>query len=569
MTTDTVAAEVELKLIPIEAVLPSGTNPRKTFDPKALEDLTASIKDKGVLQPVLVRFKPRQQVGGTSISEHYELVAGERRWRAAKKAGLTEIPAVIRQLSDDEALEAQVIENLQRADVHPLEEAEGYRTLLKKGRFKIEDLAAKISKSVSYVWQRLKLTELIEPAKKAFLEDKIHAGHAVLIARLQPQDQKEAVQACVQKDDTWNSTSKGSSFVMGVRDLQAWISSNIHLSLDGAPWKKDDAELLPKAGPCTTCPKRAGNAPGLWPEVVRPQTCTDRVCFDGKFTAFMNLRARELRAQGKLVQFITDRWQCKWDKQVWGTEKYKALTKASKKCEWTAIGIFVEGKQKMKEIPICTKHDECKVHKERNAYNSSGRSNAAQKEYEKQRQKELIKERATTRARLAILDAVLLETKTLGRDDLEVLAKSINRLTYFPSWEELQNAPKDLDDSEEFGKASDKDLARFLLAAALNDDLKLHSEAELLYAVAKRHKIDVKAIEKKALEAVVYDRAHKDRMQRWKGLKASANTCFEIMTCQLCGRTEVDQAKGGWHWIRKNDKNKTAVCNDCDRLERK
>jgi ParB family chromosome partitioning protein len=566
--------EVDFKMIPLEGILPSGTNPRKTFDAKALEDLTASIKDKGVLQPVLVRFKPRQHVGGTSIAEHYELVAGERRWRAARKAGLKEIPAVIRQLTDDQALEAQVVENLQRADVHPLEEAEGYQALLKRGRLKVEDLAAKVNKSVSYIWQRIKLTELIEPAKKAFLEDAITAGHAVLIARLQPSDQKSALEVCATREwmqGTDRQSGKHGRFVVSVRDLSVWIQDNVHLSLDGAPWQKNDATLVPQAGACDSCPKRAGNSPALWPDIQRAQTCTDRACFQKKLNAHLARKAEELKAEGKKIVKISERYSPE-EKGVLGSDQFREIGKGAKRCPSTAIGFVVDGRHRGKTTDVCTDRDGCSIHRPRSASNSSGRSNKAQADYEKQRQKEIIKERATERARRMILGEILKKTKAVGRADLELLAAALNRATYFSDWDSVEGFPKGLDETyelSEFQKSADADLAKYVVALAISHELRFHEDPDFLYATAKRHKLNVKAIEKKALDAVLYDKAHKERMQRWKGLVASQKKSFEILTCKTCGRTQADQAKGGWHWLEKNEKSKVATCNDCDRLERK
>jgi ParB family chromosome partitioning protein len=114
--------------IPLEAIRPSSTNPRRNFDETALNELAASIGEAGVTQPILVR--PIPNPADIYIAEGYEIVSGERRFRAAKLAGLEEIPAFVRELDDRTALEIQMIENLQRADLHPMEEAEGYRALM-------------------------------------------------------------------------------------------------------------------------------------------------------------------------------------------------------------------------------------------------------------------------------------------------------------------------------------------------------------------------------------------------------------------------------------------------------
>jgi ParB/RepB/Spo0J family partition protein len=156
-------------------------NPRKHFDAKAMQELTDSVKAQGVVQAIVVR--PNGKPGT------YEIVAGERRWRAAKAAGLAEIPATIRELTDAQALELAVIENNQRENLHPLEEAEGYEALLKQkhanlSKYTVEDLMAKIGRSKSYVYQRLKLLDLCEEARKAYYAGKLDYSKAVLIARI-------------------------------------------------------------------------------------------------------------------------------------------------------------------------------------------------------------------------------------------------------------------------------------------------------------------------------------------------------------------------------------------------
>ncbi len=191
-------ADVEevFRLIPIEGLLESSTNPRKSFDKEGLEELAASIKEKGILQPLLVRFVPAEKVGGASVSEHYEIIAGARRYRAAKKAGLEEVPAIVRQLDDDQVLEAQVIENLQRENVAPVEEARGFQQLVDRGH-KVEELAEKIGKSARYVYARLELVKLSEPILKALDDGKITPSHAQLIATLpKGEDQKKALDHC-------------------------------------------------------------------------------------------------------------------------------------------------------------------------------------------------------------------------------------------------------------------------------------------------------------------------------------------------------------------------------------
>jgi len=183
-----------VKNLPLNSIQPSSTNPRKHFDATAIKELAESIKKHGVLQPILVReigAVPENMVKVGTPS--YELVAGERRFRAGKLAGLKEIPAIVLKLTDIEAVEIQVIENLQRADLHPMEEAEGYEFLMKQHGYAGADaIAAKIGKSRSYVYGRLKLCALTPDVKKAFLKDAISPSVALLLAWIQESLQAKA-----------------------------------------------------------------------------------------------------------------------------------------------------------------------------------------------------------------------------------------------------------------------------------------------------------------------------------------------------------------------------------------
>lgn len=156
--------------IPVEVVRPNPNQPRRRFDEAELEELAQSIREKGVLQPILVR--PGAQGGD------YEIVAGERRWRAAQRAGVRALPALIRSLSDAEVLEIAIVENVQRADLSPIEEAEGYRALIDQfGRTQAQ-VAETIGKSRVHVANALRLLQLPEPVREMVREGRLTAGHA-------------------------------------------------------------------------------------------------------------------------------------------------------------------------------------------------------------------------------------------------------------------------------------------------------------------------------------------------------------------------------------------------------
>ena len=157
-----------LSLIPIEKIQPNRNQPRKTFSEEELTELKNSIESKGLLQPIIVREK-----GG-----YYEIVAGERRWRAAQLAQLHEIPALIKELTDIEVLEIAIIENIQRSNLNPYEEALGYKQLLEKFNYTQEELASNLGKSRVYITNLTRLLNLPDSVLKFLKDGKLTAGHA-------------------------------------------------------------------------------------------------------------------------------------------------------------------------------------------------------------------------------------------------------------------------------------------------------------------------------------------------------------------------------------------------------
>jgi ParB family chromosome partitioning protein len=159
------------KKVPIEFLRPNPRNPRKSFDDAELEDLTQSIREKGIIQPLLART-----IAG--VADAYEIIAGERRWRAAQKAGLHDVPIIIVEADDKQALELAIIENVQRADLNALEEALGYERLETEFGYSQSELAKVIGKSRSHVANTLRLLKLPEKAKRLLATGALSAGHA-------------------------------------------------------------------------------------------------------------------------------------------------------------------------------------------------------------------------------------------------------------------------------------------------------------------------------------------------------------------------------------------------------
>jgi ParB family chromosome partitioning protein len=264
MNTTTIAHATEYRDLPLALLIESKTNPRRTFEDDSLKELAESIRTQGILSPLLVR--PITEQG-------FEIVFGARRYRAAQMAEAATVPVRIKNLTDAEALEAQLIENLQRRDVHPMEEANGFRALLnlEEPKYSIEQIAARTGKSPAYVAGRLKLTELAPVVVEAFYREEIGVGHALLLAKLQPDQQEQALSACF-KEDWSNGGQKAKRILLPVRSLQFWIESNILLILKLAPFDKRDAQLVPAAGSCVDCPKRTGHNKLLFAD-VRQDAC--------------------------------------------------------------------------------------------------------------------------------------------------------------------------------------------------------------------------------------------------------------------------------------------------------
>jgi len=269
--------------LPLESINLSKTNPRKYFDPEMMTELAESIKTYGVMQPILVR----------PDGDKFELVAGERRFRASQEAKAETIPTISRDLTDQEAFELRLIENLQRQDLSEIEEARGYKVMLDKFKYKAEELAGKIHKSRAYIYGRLKLVSLCKKGQKALEKGEISASTGLLIARIPDDKQQEsALKKILQKD--WRGHA------MTYREAKDHIEEHYMVRLKGSGFDRKDAKLVPKAGPCTTCPKRTGNQQDLYPG-ISTDVCTDPECFRSKKEANQLIVIQKAKAQGKEV----------------------------------------------------------------------------------------------------------------------------------------------------------------------------------------------------------------------------------------------------------------------------
>lgn len=289
--------------LPLALIVSSLTNPRKTFNADKLTELAESIKASEVHQPVLVRPLPASRLEETSgygeargPRPTHELVSGERRFRASGMAGKATIPALIRNLTDDQVLEIQIVENLQRDDLTELEEAEGYESLMRHNSITADAVGVKIGKSRSYVYGRLKLLDCGPDARQALREGKIDASRGVLIARIP--DQK--LQATALKEIVSGSYSSGYE-PMSVRQAAEHVQKNYMLKLSAARFTITCVDLVPEAGSCETCPKRTGHNPELFDDVKSADVCTDPPCFHKKEDAHAAGVAAVAKAKGQTV----------------------------------------------------------------------------------------------------------------------------------------------------------------------------------------------------------------------------------------------------------------------------
>lgn len=279
--------EMSMQMIPSGELAESPLNPRKRF--RDVEDLAESIREQGILEPLLVRANAPRPVGKFFP---FEVIAGARRLRAGRLAGLAEFPCVVRAMDDAQALEAMLAENNQRDDVSPLEEADAFGELQKLGR-SIEDIAGRLGRSVGYVRTRLRLLELVPEVRALLDEGRIHVGSALLLAQVHEEQQREAADQIRRgayrprrrADDPWSSAD--------VAALLQDRSRRVSLAL----WPLNDDELVPAAGACTTCPRRTGSQRALLVEMEGDDVCLDAACWASKTTATVEAA----RARGELV----------------------------------------------------------------------------------------------------------------------------------------------------------------------------------------------------------------------------------------------------------------------------
>ena len=498
MSTQNIAT-TEYRNLPLAVLTESKTNPRSIFEDSALKELADSIRSQGVLSPLLVR----------PLNERsFEIVAGARRYRAAKMAEAESVPVRIVNLTDAQALEMSIVENLQRRDVHPLEEARGYIALLhlEEPKYSIEQIAAKCGKHPGYVLARTRLAELVPAVVEAFSKDEIGVGHALLLAKLQPQQQEQALAACYQEQ--YGNTSKSKRLLLPVRNLQQWIEHNILLELASAPFSKHDAQLVPEVGSCIECPKRTGHNTLLFEGMAtRHDSCTSPDCYQMKVNAHV---AKTIAAKPKLVQITTAYGKPAEGSAAIPRNKYVEIRqdKPQKKeqrdwpeyktCKSTTEAIITEGTEKGELRKICADPN-CPVHHPKKQKPTADANWKA--EQEKQRREEALAQTTGLRVLTAIGEAV--SVRLMKRDLLfvvERLAAMLDerRLSIIIRQHAIGKS-KETDAPSKLlaafiRKADEGTLGRLLVEMAILSTPSQTETVKILCDAAQLYKVDIEAI---------------------------------------------------------------------------
>jgi ParB family transcriptional regulator, chromosome partitioning protein len=530
MSTEVLAIASEFRDLPVAQLQESPTNPRRRYDARSLEELAASFRTQGVVQPLLVR---------TIGEDLYEVVAGARRLRAARLAELEKIPVLLREMTDAEAIEVQAIENLQREEIHPLEEALAYKNMLDLDgdRYSITSIAEKVSKSPSYIAQRLQLTQLIEPVAQAFLDDQIGVGHALEIAKLQPSEQEQAFSAAF--NNTWVGGTQ-TRVLLPIKSLIAWIEQNILLELGTVPFDKSDETLVPEAGSCDNCLKRTGVNTLLFAG-ASTDSCTDAACYNGKMSRFVEL---QVAAKPQLVQISTN-WNGPRDSSMLPRGRYvplqlvrkngkakAAVSPDQKPCPYMKEAIVAEGAERGRTVKICSEPT-CKIH-------FAQRQEPDEKAIERQkevRRKELLKRRLAATVRHRVFAEILKKVSApLERADLALILQTMLEHSDPVRKETLARRhklpPSQLTTSDKvhkellalFRRQDESGLCKLLFEWVLMGDVESASEEdpEAFTRAAKQYKIDVASV-RKAVEKEFTAKDAKTAAKQKKAGRAGAS----------------------------------------------
>ena len=581
--------------IALSAIRPSTTNPRKNFDPAALEELAVSIREMGVTEPILVRpLGDDEWLEAHGTGEVYEIVTGERRYKASRLAGNRTIPARVRDLTDEEAMDLQLVENLQRADLHPIEEAEGYRALMAGGTSSIDDVARKAGKTQAYVAQRLKLLGLELPVKTLFHAGHINLGHALILARLTPPDQDRAVRQMAGLNQLPKSADTAAEVGKRIADhekhqaghrlirdteseLRQWVSSHVLLSLEKVTWNLSDALLVPEAGACTTCPKRTGTNAALFADITaKEDVCLDPACYETKRKASERVVIQAAAESGKPLLKLSAKSGHKplgdWkpEKTVlrygqWVTAKHKSCSSATKGILVDAPGSYGDlSRYKQGDQVTACADQKCHIHK--HTVDKPGGANGNHPSNHNDRE---LKEKAYIAAessiRLAVIDAIkakaepgIYEVRSAVFDHLREYAYICREMEWpfkedKAPWQANQNAANVVE--KEIERADLSVLGHLVLLDALARKLEPASwmyadrkgDRKLLWQIAEHYEVDADAIAAE-IEAEAKAGAAETKPAKAAPKKPAKKTAAKKPKLSAAGRQRIaDAMKKRWN----------------------
>ncbi|HEX5433524.1 MAG TPA: ParB/RepB/Spo0J family partition protein [Candidatus Angelobacter sp.] len=487
--------------IPIDKIDPSPFNPRKTFI--RIDELAASITQQGLRTPVLLRAKKNR----------FELISGERRWKASQKAKANppvwdgkNLPAIVTEMTDEQAKEFQLVENLQRDDLHPMEEAEGYEAILQHPDYTIEKLCLRTGKKRRDVEQRLRLLTLITPFRKMFSAGEINADQASQLSRALPETQAEM-------NKYWDGDIPKAS------EIAEFLETHVYLDLSKAPFPLDRKDLDVKAGACTDCPKHTGANTALFADIGKNDFCLDGSCFRRKAVSLIQIELKTAKDEKRTLvpvsasnNFLTDEELKKLPPGTLSRADHFTTLAKKDECRHAQEALVVHGDNFGKKIHICVAK-ECPEHgdRHRSTYKGTG-------EDEKERSERLRKERkekAAKETRRAVLVHVAKKAENLNLPELQQIGRAIfsrlyndlqrkmlNVLGWMPqekkngqSWDEIF--------AEHFEPLRGADVNRTLVMLSLATQMEgkpYGDETDRLMEFAERYKVGVKTIEQEIEE---------------------------------------------------------------------
>jgi ParB family chromosome partitioning protein len=487
----------------IGELIASPTNPRTIFNDKDIQELALSIKTSSLEMPPVVRLLKNGK---------YEIVDGERRYRAAKLLQWKQMPCEVREMTDEQVKQFQLITFLQKVNLTPNEETAVYHKFSKEGK-KPEDISAITGRPISHIVRMLSLLKLIEPVKKAFDEGKLPLGHALELARLQPNEQKKAFAHAMESFSVDHQP-------ISITDLKMFIDEQIHLDLRVAAFDKKDASLSKDAGACVTCNKRTGYNKELFNDIAKADVCSDPACFKIKEAVHLQRIKDKLKGEGKkFVEVTKEYWKPAGYPDAITERSYKVVK--GKPCSKAVIGIVIDSGSKGTLITICNDKS-CTQHFSKSERNRSAAAHPKAEKHKSPAQVE--KERIeAVKKEMEEKQTDLIQKKLLTVIP-QYLPKEITKTDYLKIAEQIYQdyeAQEFIDNTlkvnnySKLKKMKPADLAQVIHAGLLGIDYANdYGDGDLLLKKAEELKIDVKTITKEIVVQVEKEFADKLKPQQ-------------------------------------------------------